>query len=292
MPMIVDLSAPPVTSPVTVVSPDGWFQAAVDPVYAGVVLAVDYTASTPLAGAANVRKVRIRRQDPGSPATLPVRSGNAAWAIGGVGTAYDHEAPLGVAVVYTAVPEYADGTTGPTSSVSVTVPAPEPPVDVWIKSVDEPTLSALVTVTSWPALQWEGRIESAQVEGSRYPTASQSVYNASSSEITIDAEGEEIEVLERLLTTPGVRLIQTLPGYRRPDQFVLFTGVTQAVDTTPDGARTYTASVLEVARPATEGQPLRVPGWSWDVVAGEFASWDAFEASYPSWASASVDGAL
>lgn len=242
---------------------------------------------------ADIRKVRIVRQDPGAAAPLPVRSADTAWAIEGVGTAYDHEAPLGVAVVYTATPIYADGTEGAPSSLAVTLPAPvRGPQDVWIKSVDEPGLSARVTVRSWPDLTWSARIEQASVEGSRFPVASQDVYAAASSDIVIDAEGSQIEVLEQLLATPGVRLIQTRPDYHRPDQFVLFGDVQQVMDSTPTESRSYQASVIQVARPDTAGQPMRLPAWSWDAVGVQFATWDAFSASFASWASASVNGAL
>jgi hypothetical protein len=292
MPMIVDLDAPLIEPPETVTSPDGWFTAVVDALWAGVVLGVDYTAGSPLADAADVMRVRIVRQDPGASA-VPVRSADTAWAIEGVGTAYDHEAPLGVAVVYTATAIYADDTEGPSSSLSMTVPAPDPgPRDVWIKSVDEPGLSARVTVRSWPELTWAARIEQASAEGSRFPIASQDVYTAAASTIVLDAVGSQIETLERLLATPGVRLIQTRPDYHRADQFVLFGDVQQVMDSVPTESRSYQASVMQVARPDTEGQPLRLPAWSWDALAQQFATWDAVAASYPSWASLSVNGAL
>lgn len=290
MPMIVDPLAPPVTPPSPAVSADGWLTATLDPAYAGVVLDVDYTASTPLAGAANVRKVRITRLDPGAASAVPVRSADQAWALAGVGVAYDHEAPLGVAVTYAAVPEYADGTTGPTSQVSVTLAEPDPPQDVWIKSIDTPGLSALVTVTQWPQLQWASRIDSTQVQGSRYPTMSQDVYGASSSDITLDAEGSAIEAVRTLLTTPGVRLIQTLAGYHRPDMYVVLGDAVESIDATPEGGRTFTAAVTEVERPETAGQPLRMPAWSYDTVADTYATYDAVEAAYSSFASLASNG--
>ncbi|MZF56951.1 hypothetical protein GTX53_24485 [Streptomyces sp. SID5594] len=246
---------------------------------------------TALPGAAAVRHVRVVRQDPGARAPVPVRSADPAWAIGGVGAAYDHEAPLGVAVIYTATPVYVDGTTGPTSALAVTVPAPPPgPGDVWIKSVDDPGLSVRATVTSWPELSWEARLDSAAVQGSPYPTASQDVYTAAASTITIDAEGDQIEALVQLLTTPGVRLIQTRPDYHRPDQYVLLSGVQQAIDTIPTEARSYQAALTQVGRPATAGQPMRMPGWSYDHLPVRFATSDAVVGSYSSWASLSTDG--
>lgn len=292
MPMIVDPDAPPVEPPETVTSPDGWFRAAVDATWAGVWLAVDYTAGTPLADAADVVKVLITRQDPGAAAPVPVRGANLAWAMGGVGEGYDHEAPLGVGVTYTARPQYADGTWGPQSSLGIELAAPSPVADVWIKSVDEPGISARVTVTQWPQLSWQERIDQAVIAGSEFPAASQDVYGAASSEITLDADGSAIETVRTLLTTPGVRLLQTRPGYHRPDAFVLFSGPAEALDGGPDGARTFTASVLQVARPDTLGQPMRMPGWSYDAVAAQFATYDAVEAAYATYQSLALDGAL
>ncbi|MCP9205495.1 hypothetical protein [Streptomyces cucumeris] len=289
--MIVDPLAPPVTLPTPAVSADGWLTAVLDPAWSGVVLSVDYTAATPLAGVADVRKVLITRLDPGAAGSVPVRGADLAWCIEGVGAAYDHEAPLGRAVTYTARPTYADGTTGPASSVAVTLPDPSGQADVWIKSLDEPGVSARVTVTSWPALSWAARIDSADVMGSRYPITSQDEYKAASSDITLDAEGDAIEIMRKLLTTPGVRLLQTRADARRPDQFVLLGDPAEAIDTTPTGARTFTAQVTEVERPPTAGQPMRMPGWSYDALAAAWDSYDAVASAYSSFASLATNGA-
>jgi hypothetical protein len=291
MPLIVDPNAPLIQPPERVTSPDGYLAAIIDEPWAGVVLSYNGTTPPALADVSAVRKVRIVRQDPGTAAPVPVRSADPAWAIGGVGTAYDHEAPLGVAVIYTAEPVYEDGSTGPESALAVTMPVPDRgPRDVWIKSLDEPGLSARVTVTSWPDLTWAARIDQAAVQGSTYPVTSQDVYGAPSSEIVIDAERDQIPALEALLATPGVRLIQTRPDYYRADQYVLLGDVKQGVNSTPDQSRTYSASVVQVDRPDTAGQPLRMPGWSWDEVANRFATWDAVAASYSSWATLSTNG--
>ncbi|MGW4300433.1 hypothetical protein ACWEHT_11710 [Streptomyces sp. NPDC004646] len=292
MPMIVDPNAPPVEPPTVVFSPDGWLRAAADTAWAGVVLAVDYTLGTPLPQAADVRKIRITRQDPGAGASLPVRGADLAWAVEGVGQAYDHELPLGVGVTYTCRPQYADGTWGPESTLGIEVPAPDPVADVWIKSLDEPGLSARVTVTSWPQLSWESRIDQAAVAGSAFPVASQDVYGAASSDIALDADGAAILTVRRLLTEPGVRLLQTRPGYHRPDMFVLFASPAEALDAGPDGSRTFTASVVQVGRPDTQGQRMRMPGWSYDALASQFATYDAVAASYPTYQSLAVRGLL
>lgn len=242
-------------------------------------------------GPEHIRQVRIVRQDPGGGAPVPVRSADPAWAIGGVGTAYDHEAPLGVAVIYTATPIYEDGTSGPQSSLAVTVPAPQRgPGDVWVKSLDTPGTSARVTVIQWPQLTWAARLDTAEIVGSAFPAASQDVYGAAASSITIDAESTQIEAVEKLLTTPGVLLLQTRPDYHRPDQYVLVGDVQQQAISVPTESRTYTADLKQVGQPDTTGQPLRIPGWSWDELAQQFATWDAVAASYDSWASLSTNG--
>jgi hypothetical protein len=292
MPMIVDPDAPPVEPPETVSSPDGWLRAAVDSTWAGVVLAVDYTAGTPLAGAADVRRVLITRQDPGAAAPVPVRGANLAWAIEGIGEGYDHEAPLGVGVTYTARPQYADETWGPESSLGIEVPAPDPVADVWLKSLDTPGASARVTVTAWPQLAWAARIDQALIAGSRYPVAAQDVYSAATSDITLDAAGTAIEAVRTLLTTPGVLLIQTRSEYHRPDMYVLVTDPAEALDAGPDASRTFTAGVLQVERPDTLGQRMRIPGWSYDEVAAAFATYDAVAASYPTYQSLALHGVL
>ncbi|MET9158294.1 carbohydrate binding domain-containing protein [Streptomyces parvulus] len=241
---------------------------------------------------ADIRKVRITRQDPGAPAPVPVRSADPAWAIEGVGPAYDHEPPLGVTVIYTATPLYADGSAGPSSSLAVTMPEPGRPADVWIKSLDDPGLSARVTVISWPQLQWASRIDQGDIAGSPYPATSQDVYAAAASEITIDADGDEIEKLRKLLVTPGVRLIQTRPAAHRPDQFVLFANPGEAIDADPDGSRTFTAAVQEVGRPSTAAQPLRIPGWSYDALAAAYGTYDAVSATFPSYQQLATNGRL
>jgi hypothetical protein len=238
-----------------------------------------------------VRKVLIVRQDPGRD-PVPVRSADSAWAVGGAGSAYDHEAPLGVGVVYSARPQFADGSWGPASSLALALPNPTIPMDVWIKSLDEPGLSTRVVVRSWPALTWAANIDTAAVDSSRFPAAAQGAYSASSSDIVIDADGTDIERLEKLLTTPGVRLIQARSDSHRRDMFVLFGDVQQTMDGRPGESRGYAASVLEVARPDTADQPLRIPGWSFDALAAQHATFNSVTASYPTFRSLAVRGMI
>ncbi|WP_030747660.1 hypothetical protein [Streptomyces sp. NRRL F-5135] len=293
MPLIVDPSAPQVEPPVRVTSPDQWL-AAVQDEWAGVVLAVDYRAGTPLPGAADVRRVRITRTDPGAAGPVPVRSADPAWALGGAGTAYDHEAPLGVPVVYTAVPEYADGTTGPSSALAVTVPAPEPgdDRDLWIKSLDQPGLSLRAMLVEWPGPAAAGRQDIAEIPGSPYRVVAYDEHAAETYPVTIDVPPEQVDRVRALLRS-GVLLAQTRPGYLAPDAYFVPGDITGPTPTGRLGSSEgyqFSWTIQPIARPATGGAPMRMPGWSWDEVARRFATWDAVAASYSSWAALSTDG--
>lgn len=294
MPMIVDPAAPHVTPPARIVSPDGYLAAVVDEQWAGVVLSVDYTAgSTPLPDADEVLQVRITRADPRA-APVPVRSGDPAWAIEGVGTAYDHEAPLGVAVIYTATAVYVDGSTGPSSSLAVTVPAPEPgdERDLWLKSVDDPSLSMRVMVVDWPGPTSAGRQNATDVAGSPYRALAWDEHGAETMPIVVDVPPEDVDRMRELLRS-GVLLAQARPGYLFPDAFHVPAEITGPTPTgrlgSSEGYR-FGWTIEPIARPATAGQPMMMPGWSYDKVAAQFTTYDAVEASYASYASLSTDG--
>lgn len=294
MPMIVDPAAPHLTPPVRTTSPDGWLAAIVDPLWAGVVLAVDYTAGTPLADAADVMRVRIVRQDPAPAAPAAVRSADTAWAIEGVGTAYDAEAPLGVAVVYTATAIYADGSSGPTSSLAVTVPAPEPGEDrdLWIKSLDEPGLSLRAMLVDWSGATAAGRQDTADVAGSPYKVVAYDEHAAEVQQIVIDVPPAEVDRVRQLLRS-GVLLAQARPGYLFADAFHVpadISGPTPTGKLGSSGGYRFGWTIEPIERPDPAGQAMRLPGWSWDELASRFASWDAAAASYSSWAALSTDG--
>ncbi|MFI8853689.1 hypothetical protein ACIGW3_26335 [Streptomyces sp. NPDC053499] len=294
--MIVDPSAPQVTPPEHVTSPDGWLAASVDELWAGVVLTVDYTAGdTPLPNVDQVRTVYIRRQDPGATETVPVRGADYGWAIEGAGAAYDHEAPLGVAVVYTATVFYADGSQGPSSSLSVTVPAPEPGEDrdLWVKSLDEPGLSARVMIVDWGQVSSAARQDAVEVAGSPYRAVAFDVHGAETVQVTVDVPPEQVDQVRQLLRS-GVLLAQTRAGYYFADAFHVPADITGPTPTGKLGSSEgyqFAWTIEPLARPDTQGQTMRLPTWSWDKLAAQFATWDAVAASYPTWVALSTNGA-
>ncbi|MGV4890417.1 hypothetical protein ACSR0Z_28135 [Streptomyces viridosporus] len=296
MPMIVDPSAPQITPPTTITSPDGWLTAVVDDQWAGVYLGVDYLAgSSPLPGAGQVVKARITRQDPGGGPPVPVRSGDLAWALDGVGQAYDHEAPLGVAVAYTATPQYADGTWGPSSSLGLVVPAPAPAQtkDLWLKSVEEPGLSMRVMYGPAQGTTSAARQDTADRTGTPYMAVAYDTAAAPAEAVQVDVLADQIEQFRRLIRS-GVLLAQVRPGYRIPDRYFVpgEVGETPTGKLGSTGGYTVTFSIEPIERPATAGQPMRAPGWSYDAMAAAFATYDAVTASYSSYVALATNGAV
>ncbi len=295
MPMIVDPAASPVTPPTSVTSPEGWLTAVIDESWAGVYLAVDYTAGdSPLATAADVRKVLITRQDPGS-APAGVRSGDLAWAVEGIGQAYDHEAPLGVAVAYAARPLYADGTWGPVTSLALVVPAPPAgqSKDLWLKSIETPGLSMRVMLLAPQGTSSAARQESALRSGSPYTAVAYDTAAAPVETVSVDVLAADIDRFRQLIRS-GVLLAQVRPGYHIGDRFFVPGDVSEKPTGKlgATGGYTLTFDIVPIERPATAGQPMAAPGWSYTLFADAFATYDAVAASYPSYAALATNGAV
>ncbi|GAB2732811.1 hypothetical protein [Streptomyces bullii] len=296
MPMIVDPSAPQISPPTTITSPDGWLTAVVDAQWAGVYLAVDYLGgAAPLAGAAQVMKVAITRQDPGAAAPVGVRSGDLAWAVEGVGQAYDHEAPLGVAVAYMARPQYADGTWGPQSALGLVVPAPAPAEtkDLWLKSVETPGLSMRVMYGPDQGSTSTARQESTALTGTPYTAVAYDTASAPAETVSVDVLAEDIERFRQLIRS-GVLLAQVRPGYQKPDRFFVPGDVSEKPTGKlgSTGGYTVTFDIVPIERPHTTSQPMRAPAWSYDALAAAFGTYDAVAASYPSYAALATNGAV
>ncbi|MBL3670814.1 hypothetical protein JL475_33625 [Streptomyces sp. M2CJ-2] len=295
MPMIVDPSAPQVTPPTVLTSPDGWLTAVIDEQWAGVTLAYNGVTPPPVPRAAEVRRVRIVRQDPGAAQPVPVRSADLAWAVDGVGQAYDHEAPLGVAVVYTATPQYADGSWGPSSSLGLVVPAPAPAQtkDLWLKSIEEPSLSMRVMYGPAQGTTSAARQDTAARSGSPYTAVAYDTAAAPAEAVQVDVLAADIERFRKLIRS-GVLLAQVRPGYLIPDRYFVpgDVGEKPTGKFGVTGGYTVTFDITPLERPDTAGQPMLAPGWSYDALAAQFGTYDAAVATYPSYLALATDGAV
>jgi hypothetical protein len=259
--IVIDPTAPPPVPPVEVTSPDGILTARRDDTWAGVVLTADYTDADPVPG-----RVRLVHAGPDG-IEVPVRSGDLAWAPGGLAVAYDHEAPLGAPVTWYAYPVAADGTLGARSQgAALTIPEPGDSVrDVWLKSLTDPAASLRVLVLSWPVLEYGARQQRLDILGAASPVISVDAWALGSGEASILTETlAERAALLGLLKSGSVLLAQTRGAYGRPDAYLVPGTVSEqmAGDATDPG-RIWTVSLTAVDRPPTLDAGLRIPGRSY-----------------------------
>lgn len=260
MAIVIDPSSTPPAPPVDVTSPDGVLTASRDDTWAGVVLVADYTA-----GASTTPQARFVRVGPDGVET-PVRSGDPAWAPGGLAVAYDQEAPLGAAVSWYAYPIGWDGSAGARSQgAALTIPEPQPTADVWLKSVTDPAASMRVVVTDWPTQEYAERQTSADVIGRAAPVLQVDAWALASGTATILTQTlEERAALLALLTSGSVLLAQTRAANGRPDAYVMPGKITEALaGESDDPARVWTVALTGVDRPPTVDTGLLIPGRSY-----------------------------
>jgi hypothetical protein len=258
MAIVIDPSSTPPVPPVTATGTDGILTARRDDAWAGAVLTATYTGTLP-------QQVRFTRVGPDG-VEMPVRSGDLAWAPGGIAVAYDHEAPLGAAVTWYAYPVTAAGVVGAASAgVSLTIPEPTTPADVWLKSLVDPALSLPVWVQSWPQLDYAARQQRADVLGRPAPVLTVDAWSTSASEAVIFTQTlDERAALLDLLTSGSVLLAQTRAVNGRPDQYIVPGSISEALFTdSTDPARVWTVALTEVDRPPTIDAGLLIPGRSY-----------------------------
>jgi hypothetical protein len=147
-------------------------------------------------------------------------------------------------------------------------------------------------LVDWSGATAAGRQDTADVAGSPYRQSRTTSTQPSRCRSSSTSPPEDVDRMRELLRS-GVLLAQARPAYLFPDSFHVPGDITGPTPTgklgSTEGYR-FGWTIDPVARPDATGQPMRLPGWSWDVVADRFASWDAVAASYPSWASLSTNG--
>lgn len=261
MPIIITPGVLPPDPPVEVVSPDGYLTVWRDDPWAGVYLVADFSPLNP-----DPAQVRFTRVGPDG-IEVPVRGGDVAWAPGGVAVGYDHEAPLGQSSAWYAYPIAWDGTVGARSlGAAVTPPEPQPTRDVWLKALTAPALSQRVQVLAWPTLEYGERQERFDVLGASSPVMRVDKWSLPTSSVTLMTETlAERTALLALLTAGTTLLAQTRQVNGRPDAYWVPGQLTETMPgQSDDPCREWTLPVTAVDRPATVGEPLRIPGRSYD----------------------------
>lgn len=190
-----------------------------------------------------------------------VRGLNAAMAPSGITTkGIDHEAPRGVAVVYTARLSNGTGFDYVSTTATATIAAD---TTTWIKSLRFPALSLSVDVNTPP--DWAQGMPLAALYPlmGQYPLVQAGVRRARTAGMainTVDRAGQN--AVETLLASVGPYLIQFAPNSGEPDRYVTIGDSLAHVDV-PVAAtqdRTISFGLTEVQRPSTAGSTVTYPG--------------------------------
>lgn len=290
MAMVVDPTRPAPELPEVTVSPDGILQARADPDGAGVLLYANLSAADP-----QPRRAQVIRTGPDG-TQAPVRSGDLAWAPGGIAVAYDAEAPCGSPVAYAVtgttdtgagtdpVGDTPTDTTDTATAVesSLALQTSDPPLndrDAWIKSVSDPGLSQRVTLTANLEITSAARVTTAEVIGRENPVASWDVLSGSTGTLTVDVEDADAGDTLAACLNNGVCLFQANSTYPDRDMYFLPGDVQRSRDANdPTAAYTWTIPFTAVDRPATIDAPLRIPGRSYAHRLDEHATYSTVPA--------------
>lgn len=279
MPIVV----PPLTVPpapvVDATSLDGIVHAVVDTTWAGVLIRCDFSGVAVDPQWATPFQARVYRNDHFT-GEVVVRSGDPALSYDRIVYAYDHEAPLGRAVTYRAVPMLFGGVEGATSAgASVVMPAPAGTASdpgVWCKSLEDPTLSMQLRLEAWNDGTYAGRFTADRILGGRNPATTWGKRQGLMSTMTVAVHGWD--EYERILAVidAGPLLIQGKPGRLRPDVYVLVgdAGYNRPVSDPDSQWLTWTLPITEIDRPPTAGQTLRIPGKSFAERQRDYPTFD------------------
>lgn len=264
-------------------SPDGLIRAQVVEAYAGVFLTVDYSdlIADPGYNWANPFCGTIYRVDTLTNEKVVVRGADRRTQYGGIFYAYDDEVEFGKVYTYY-VEGYDQHGALARRSYGVSVLTWEPPggyvlPGVWIKSLDDPSLSMPVRVRSWKSGTYASRTSTATVLDSPYMAANQGVrsaYETSMTVLTAD-EDEYQQLLE--LSQYGTVYIVGLSKHRRRTGYYLLgdlspSRVTDFVNSPYDAWDI--SNVVQQPRPVTTGQ--QGPVYPWRNLADRLAEFPTF----------------
>lgn len=268
MPIVLDpntVGPAPITDATSL---DGLIRAVTDIIWDGVLIKVDYTG-LPQADYAIPFQANIYRLNADGTEEL-VRSGNPAKSYDQIVYAYDHEAAIGRAAAYRAVPKMADGSDGPsTDRVGVYVTMPQGSYTdpgVWAKCLDDPAKSMRLRMVEWNGESLPGNLAQNKVLNSPFKALTPDVRGGREGQFVVLTDGrDEYDMFEDLINA-GPVLLQNRPDVlTRRDMYVSFDNVSYRrvarLVTEPEAY--WTCDYIEQDRPSTFGQFLRIPGKSY-----------------------------
>ncbi len=194
-----------------------------------------------------------------------VRGLDNAVAPGGIGKGYDHEAPLGSAVVYSASLSNGYGTLSSlTASATITAPSGS----IWLKHLRTPAISVSAVVRDLPTIENDIPTGILSVLGARFPAAQGDAEKGDTGTISILTDtAAKRQALSALLTAGGAGpyLMQMPSAWDEPDRYVMILNRSRARLTRPgaDPYRITSLPFVQVARPATTGSTVTIPGKSY-----------------------------
>lgn len=243
-------------------SSDGYLVATVDPTYAGVLLAVNFTGAAGIAAGDTVT-VTQAATDPNSGVAqaVNVRGLDRLNAPGGVVAGYDAEAPTGAVCTYTATAYNAAGTVI-VSSTTATAEVSAPATQVWLKALATPSLSQLVTVQTYPDWAYGINQGTFQVIGREDQVIKSDVRQSGTGTLSVKVTtAAALTALMTLLKSPGPYLMQA-PGFGDPDQYVQAGAIQpgRLVHAAGEPLRMVSVPLTVTGRPATAGSSVAIPG--------------------------------
>lgn len=257
MPIIVDPSIPNPPTPEVIVSPDQKL-IAVAGTY-GVQLRADFSNDDGT-WPDGLRKVRFERDG------QPIRSGNTAWAIGGIADAFDYEIAPGQVAIYQAFPLDIDEEPfgDPTEALAITAMDIHEDYDCWLKSISDPSLMARFEMQGDPEFTEQGADTLEKPFGASLYAGGIDTAALADAPFVFKVTGKaELDLLLAIIES-GVVLWQS-DGRAGLDNFygVRQTASWQYMVGSQKLVWLVSVTFRKVAQPSTYGAPLVIPGYSY-----------------------------
>ena len=255
MPIIVNEAVVNPPDPTEEESDDGVLHVWTDPAYGGIKIRSRFG----VIGLDPDHVVIIRVDD------TPVRGADPAQAIGGVSHGYDHEAPLGAPATYKAFAyDKDDNLIGQSGTVAIMIPEPTGFYDLWVKSINDPGLSLLMSARiEAPEIGTTARLGLTAAQGARYVGGSYDRRLPTPFDLTIRLPTIGQRRQFYALIDSGELFVQLRNAYGEPDFYALAGDASHRVFLTMnDPRRDVSITLNPIDRPPTVDSSEMIPSYS------------------------------